>query len=454
MEKEGQNPSKGGSHRRKGTLLLAGAVMLTGLFGVLAISVDVGFFLYLKRRVQAATDASVMAGVQALRRSGCLDPSSPGCKDKVKTAAEKGSERNGFKHDVDDITVTVNHPPTSGPYTNNPLVVEVIICQEQPTFFMPIFGTYAATACARASAGLLGESDACIYALNRTEEKSLYVHSTESTLDADCEIIVNSANPGGLYVSSGACLRAESIHVTGDNYVQDICLNPQYSSDPIDPDPYTSVPPTLDPLAFLPDPVVPPGCDYDQLDIYQDTTLDPANGTIPGQLTFCRGLAVTNRVTTLLPGIYHIKGEMFDIQGDGTKVQGSDVMIYFTDYQGMISRGLKVGSAATFDVTGRLGANDPYRGIAIYVDRSAPYHEAEVSFESASILKLSGVIYAPNQITRIHSGSLGFSNPNGSGIAIVSDFLEVTSSATGLYVDNDFSLFGDEPLFKEVLLLE
>ena len=38
MEKEGQNPSKGGSHRRKGALLLAGALMLTGLFGVLAIS--------------------------------------------------------------------------------------------------------------------------------------------------------------------------------------------------------------------------------------------------------------------------------------------------------------------------------------------------------------------------------------------------------------------------------
>ena len=36
----------------------------------------------------------------------------------------------------------------------------------------------------------------------------------------------------------------------------------------------------------------------------------------------------------------------------------------------------------------------------------------------------------------------------------ISDFLEVTSSVTGLYVNNDFSFFGDEPLFREALLLE
>ncbi len=174
-------------------------------------------------------------------------------------------------------------------------------------------------------------------------------------------------------------------------------------------------------------------------------------------MTLCKGLQVTNgAVLTLLPGIYYVKGEMFDIQGVGSTVQGSDVMIYLTDHPGQAfeAKGLKVGSAAILDVTGRLGANDPYRGMAIYSDRSTPYHTADVSFESDSTLNLSGVIYAPNQITRIHSGTVGFST-GGSGIAIVSDFLEVTSSVTGLYVNNDFSfLGGDEPLFREALLLE
>ncbi len=271
-------------------------------------------------------------------------------------------------------------------------------------------------------------------------------------------------NPEGLYVDSGSCLRGDSIHVTGETYNEDLCLNPAYSSDPIDPDPYTSVPPTLDPLAHLPDPAVPPGCDYgesggnfNQHPINSDTTLDPATASVPGHMTFCKGFKVDNgAVVTLLPGIYYIKGELFDIQGVGTTVQGSDVMIYLTDHPGLAyeGKGLKVGSAAIFDVTGRLGADDPYRAMAIYVDRSLPPHTADVTFESASTLKLSGVIYAPDQITRIHSGTTGYSNPTGGGIAIISDFLEVTSSVTGLYVDNDFSLFGDEPLFREALLLE
>ena len=459
MKKEARNPSKAGSHRRKGVLLVSGALMLTGLFGVLAIATDVGYFFYLKRRIQAATDAAVMAGVQGFRRSECGDPGSSSCKAKVKTYAEKGAERNGFKHGVNNIKVTVNQPPLSGGYTTNPLVVEVITCQLQSTFFMPLFGTNNATACARAAAGMLGEGDGCIWALNRTEPKALHVHSTMATLDADCEIVVNSASPEGLTVDSGSCLRAETIHDTGEAYVEDICLNPEYSSDSIDPDPYTSVPPSVDPLAMIPNPTVPSGCDFggngNTHQITSDTTLDPATASISGHLTLCKGLQVTNgAVVTLLPGIYYIKGESFDIQGVGTTVQGSNVMIYLTDHPGapFEGKGLVVGSAATLDITGRTA--DPYRALAIYVDRDLEYHKADVSFESDSTLKLSGMIYAPNQITRIHSGTFGYSSGGGDGVAIISDFLEVTSSVTGLYVDNDFSFFGDEPLFREALLLE
>ena len=52
----------------------------------------------------------------------------------------------------------------------------------------------------------------------------------------------------------------------------------------------------------------------------------------------------------------------------------------------------------------------------------------------------------------IHSGTYGESTAGG-GLAIISDVVEVTSSNTGLYVDNDFAAFGG-PLFKEALLLE
>ena len=130
---------------------------------------------------------------------------------------------------------------------------------------------------------------------------------------------VNSANPGGLYVSSGACLRTESTHVTGEDYADktSVCDNTNYTSDPVYPDPFLNVPPSLDPMAYLPDPVVPATCDYgdgNQHQISADTTLDPSDplvASVPGHLTFCKGLKVDNgAVVTLLPGIYHIKGEL------------------------------------------------------------------------------------------------------------------------------------------------
>ena len=214
MKKEGKNPSKVGSLRRKGVLLVTGALMLTGLFGVLAIATDVGYFLYLKRRIQAATDAAVMAAVQGFRRSDCEAPKSSDCKGLVKKYALEGTERNGFKDGVNNITVTVNSPPASGLYSpdnsTNQRVVEVITCQSHATFFMPIMGTHEATACARASAGYIGEGGGCIYVLNPDQPQSMLVHS-ETTLDAKCEIVINSTDPGGLWVDSGSCLRGAEI---------------------------------------------------------------------------------------------------------------------------------------------------------------------------------------------------------------------------------------------------
>ena len=325
MKKEGKHPSKAGSLRRKGALLVTGAMMLTGLFGILAIATDVGYFLYLKRRIQAATDASVMAGVQGFRRSDCGDPESSDCKDLVKEYALEGSERNGFKDGIKNITVTVNQPPASGPYSANPLVVEVITCQLHPTFFMPIMGAYEATACARASAGLLGEGGGCIYALNRTEPKSLHVHS-EAVLDANCEIIINSDDDFGLTVDSGACMRGASIHVTAEDFDDDVCKfgendnPPPYSGTSIEPPPYVNVPPTLDPLAHLPEPEPPPGCDFggfNSFEVTSDTTLDPeTDAATPGHLTICKGIEVKNdAVLTLLPGIYYITTVRLTIHG-------------------------------------------------------------------------------------------------------------------------------------------
>ena len=82
---------------------------------------------------------------------------------------------------------------------------------------MPVFNVWSAGVCARAVSGYVGDSPDCIYALDPTEEKTMYV-SSDSTLDAKCGIQVNSDDDKGLYVDSGSCLKATSIGVTGDDW--------------------------------------------------------------------------------------------------------------------------------------------------------------------------------------------------------------------------------------------
>ena len=288
------------------------------------------------------------------------------------------------------------------------------------------------------------DSKDCLVALNPTDEKTLHVHSTNAVLDANCGIVVNSTNPGGLYVDSGSCLRGASIGVSGGAYVEDVCTNDDYSSESIVPEPVMYVPPEVDPLGYLSEPIVgscPPG--PVQLQISSDAVL-PAGD-------YCKGLKVDNGAqVTLLPGVYNIQGETFDISGTDTKVTGDGVMLYFTDWGGLEGKGLKVGSASAIDLSAPTSGD--YEGILIFVDRDLPFHTADISIESGSSAVLNGVVYAKNQIVRVHSNAS--TQTAGGGLAIVADTILVTSSDTLLELTNDFSSFASGSPLKRPTLVE
>ena len=414
-----------------------GAVMLPILMAFVALSTDLGFLYLRKRQMQTAADAAAMSAIQEVRR---------GNDSLVEGEGLSGSLDNGFENGVDGVTVTVSHPPGSGGFTDDDQAVEVVVCQAQRTFFMLILGVSSVDICARSVAAMT-DGPTCIHTLNPTDEKTLLVSSSQATLDAECGIVVNSVNPGGLWVESGACLRADDIGVAGSSYFEDVCLNPAYSTDPISPAPITGTPPEPDPLVLLsspPEGPCPPG--PEQLQISADATLNPGS--------YCKGVQVSNGAqVTLNPGIYVIRGELLDIQGAGTKVSGADVMIYLTDWEeeGLEGKGLKVGSAATLELSGPSSGD--YEAIAIYVDRTLPFHTADVSFESGATTQINGAIYAKNQIVRVHSES-NSENVAGGGLGIVADVVEVTSSSSFIEATNDFSFFGNGSPLKRPTMVE
>ena len=198
------------ANNRKGIFIVLAAVMLTALFGFLAVATDTGWLFHQRRLMQTAADAGALYGAQQIRRGANTKAEVESLSDH---GALKGTADNGFTNGVDGAVVTVDYPPASGNYVGNNRAVEVTVCQQQRTFFMPVFGVNSADVCARAVAGHLGEAEGCIYALNPTEPKSMYVHS-DTFANVECGVIVNSNNPGGLDVTSDGCLTASSISVT------------------------------------------------------------------------------------------------------------------------------------------------------------------------------------------------------------------------------------------------
>jgi len=130
--------------REAGQVLPFVAVCLTVLLGFSRMATDVGYWEYQQREQQSATDAAAIGGAQTLATESC--PSSSA----ATTAARDDAQANGYKNAGGDsstgsgsssgITVTVDNPPTSGPYASNNCAVEVQITAPHAVFFSGLFG--------------------------------------------------------------------------------------------------------------------------------------------------------------------------------------------------------------------------------------------------------------------------------------------------------------------------
>ncbi len=447
------------ANNRKGIFVVVAAVMLTTLFGFLAVATDTGWLYHQRRRMQTAADAGAIYGAQQIRRGANSQADVESLSDH---GALKGTSDNAFTNGVDGAVVTVDYPPTTGNYVGNNLAVEVTVCQPQRTFFMPVFGVNSADVCARGVAGYLGQAEGCIYALNPTEEKTMYVHS-DTFATVDCGVIVNSSNNGALDVTSDGCLTASAISVNGTGTQtpnnNNFCGYGNGMS--ISDYPFYETPPEPDPLAHLGiPPEVDDGC-Y-QNDFVLD---DPTKvATLAGGKRWCRGLKIdcaTCGTITLPSGNYVMAGKRLEISGASTVVQGSEVMFYATDFPAQVvtAEGIFVGSGASVNFSAPTSGD--FEGILMYVDRDlaeADGHYLNIEFMSGVTAQLNGALYSLNGTVTLHSATHGTST-SADGIAIVADKVEFTSlGSTGggptMDITEDFSNFATGSPIKRVTLLE
>ena len=304
--------------RQRGAIIPLFAIILPALVGALGLAVDTGAMFDENRHMQTAADAAAIAGAQEIRSLNFTG---------LEAAALEDAALNGYPVG-DDVEVEVNRPPTVGPRAGDNRFVEVYIRKPSPSYFMSMFVSTPRVIAARAVAGA-EPAEACVYALNPSDEASFDASGTSHIVLDDCAIQVNSSHATAAVADGSAQVEAVSINVTGG-----------YDGAGFFPEPFGGVPAQADPLADL-DPSWNTTCtEPNQLHINGNTTLNPG--------VYCGGMLVTSTGTvTFNPGVYVIQGGGITAHG-GAHLSGDGVTFIMTEKNGKPYDGVFINGGPTY----------------------------------------------------------------------------------------------------------
>jgi Flp pilus assembly protein TadG len=297
--------------REAGQLVIALALSMLILCGFAALATDVGSFFRAKRIIQTAVDNAAIAGSAELSYAD------------VATAAEADAASNGVASCTNTTnsatvpapvspatcSIVVNNPPMNGPHTctndatNCSQYVEVMASQNQPTFFMNLFGWNIMPVSARAVAYPgNGANAGCVYALDPNSadtDISANDHATSFSMP-NCSMYADSPGSAAVNAKTGS-ISARDIGIVGSYTSQG--SGSVSASDAL----ITGMQPAVaDPLLYLQNsaPTLPANA---------NTCSGASSGTLaPG---FYCGI---NGTSTLTPGLYTIGKSGINLGGNSS----------------------------------------------------------------------------------------------------------------------------------------
>jgi hypothetical protein len=405
-----------------GTIIMY-AVAVPVFAGVVAVGAETGNFYRVKRQMQNAADAAALSA--SIDSVGGKSPAA------ITTDALYQAQRNGFTNGVDNVSVTVNSPPSSGPNVGTPGAVEVVIKKSSQSF---IFGDAlnaflgkssnpftltARSVAAKSSYTKSGQTtntttntsyEGCLVALTPDAEQGISF-SNFNNFKADCSVLSRGTasshdQNASIYFTSFNTASFNTIWTRGSFYqansnkVTESKLPTEMATTDI-VDPYASLPdPSQDPQAQTCTTITAKGAQTFPSPGGNSLTVPPGN--------YCGGLNITGGVNNvyLKSGIYYITGGDFYISGvNGVScsncVDGvSGVTIILTKGPSPYTAigGFNINSEN--NVTLSAQPSGPYKGVLVYQDRNADLgtmdsHDKIFTLFSLNNAKLSGAIYFP-----------------------------------------------------------
>jgi hypothetical protein len=360
------------------------------LLGTLAVVVEGGFLMSQQRRVQATADAAALAAADSLFRNY---PTSKGLDSsgQAKQAALALARDNGYMNDGTNSTVTVNIPPASGNFIGKPGYAEVIVQCNIQRAFSQIWGTAPLPIQSRAvSLGKWDYWNAGILVLDPASSGSLNAGGGgDLTLTGGAKIIVDSGNSSATVVNGGGNIVASAVDIYG-NYTTP-------GGGQLSADVHTQVPPTPDPLAYLPQP------NPNSLSVQSSNPTHIINGSktlSPG--VYSGGISIGGKANvTLQPGIYYMDGGGFSFTGQGSLV-GQGVMIFNAPKQSNDS--ISISGTSTSSIAITPPTSGIYKGMTLFQDRHA---NVDMSVAGNGTINMTGTFYAAGALLKITGNSPG-----------------------------------------------
>jgi hypothetical protein len=352
---------------RRGAMLAFVAVTMVGLFGFMALTLDLGSGNRNRRVAQAAADAGAMGGAWEIFRLQSSDT--------VIASSQNEAVRNFAARD----SLSVFYPPATGPHAGDLMYVEVLVYKRVPSIFGKLLSFSDMNVRARAVAGVGSYTLNCIISLEPTAPSAIEVENG-GEIDTNCGIAINSSSPNALDVNQSGNIDTggQSIGITGGW---------TGNKTPV-PEPGTGVTPTVNPLAGITMPTVPPCTTTGLLTITTDTVLSPG--------TYCGGIDISTKQATLQPGTYFISGGGINIANGGTII-GTGVTLISTPNGSYGPPVFYFGQGCKMKLSAPIGTGDPWKGILMYGDPAGGSLTHTFACSSDDDPELTGALYFPTQ---------------------------------------------------------
>lgn len=303
-----------GFREDSGAVTVIVGLAATTLIGMVGGAVDYARLVSSRSNLQAAVDAGVMAGGNALKLVVSNTDSIVGLTTQTIQTEAKANPASPVS-----IQVSVAADKTS---------VTARAEQTVKLMFGPFVGLGTMAISAQAKASVVGKMRLCMLALDPTAMGAFALQKNAQVTAYDCALYSNSSDKSGMVGRNAALARAQTICSAGgfENQSANFTPNPQ-----------TGCPAIPDPLRDRPSPPIGPCTLLSALLKIVDAATGPSKGVNviasnvtlePG--TYCGGLKITkNAVVTMKPGIYVIKDGPLIVEKKGT-LTGTDVGLFFT----------------------------------------------------------------------------------------------------------------------------